>query len=74
MRLAITFWGDRCYRDGYPECKCGCREDGCFTRVLSVHFFGKVGCKDKYKENVKKGDPSVPSGEDLSCVLEGYRI
>ena len=87
MRLAITFWSDKCYREGYPERKCGFRADGCFTRVPSVHFIGKVGCEDKYKENVKnsyknvfrtffskQGDPSVPSWEDLSCVLEGYRI
>lgn len=71
MRLAITFWGDRCYREGYPECKCGCREDGCFTRVLSVHFFGKVGCKDKYKENVKniykRGSFSALRGGSQLC-------
>lgn len=80
MRLVITFWGDKCYREGYPECKCGCREYGCFTRVLSVHFIEKVGCKDKYKENVKniyknvfrtyfqsKGILQYPQGRISAC-------
>lgn len=50
MRLAITFWGDKCYREGYPDVSVG---SGKMAVLLEFSAYTSLG-RLAVRTNIKK--------------------